>query len=127
MSPEYLEHLADIADPEQLWRLSGLDQHKLPTEKRRQLDMGVALRRQASHVRELRSLLGSGRSLLISPIGHSARATKTVSMPEDHARLIRPGFLDQIDAARAEVAQWPEWMKQEASAPGWMGSHATDL
>ena len=32
----------------------------------------------------------------------------------------RAGFLAQIEACRREVAQWPEWMRQERAAPAWM-------
>ena len=32
----------------------------------------------------------------------------------------RAGFLAQIEACRREVAQWPEWMRQELAAPAWM-------
>ena len=37
------------------------------------------------------------------------------------------GFLAQIEACRRDVAQWPEWMRQERTAPAWMTNHATDL
>lgn len=39
----------------------------------------------------------------------------------------RAGFLTQIEACRREVAQWPEWMRQERTVPAWMAHHATDL
>jgi hypothetical protein len=39
----------------------------------------------------------------------------------------RAGFLRQIEACRREVAQWPEWMRQERAVPTWMANHATDL
>lgn len=39
----------------------------------------------------------------------------------------RPGFLEQIEACRREVAQWPAWMRQERYVPDWMTNHATDL
>ena len=39
----------------------------------------------------------------------------------------RAGFLRQIAACRREVSQWPEWMRQERTVPGWMTNHATDL
>lgn len=87
MTPEYLDELADLADPEQLWRLPGLKQLDLPPEKRRQLDAGVALRRHASHVRTLRRLLEEKRSLLITPLTTNGTATKSVDTPEDHERL----------------------------------------
>ncbi len=37
------------------------------------------------------------------------------------------GLLAQIEACRRDVAQWPEWMRQERAAPAWMTNHATDL
>ncbi len=30
------------------------------------------------------------------------------------------GFLAQIEACRREVASWPEWMRQQRTAPAWM-------
>jgi len=39
----------------------------------------------------------------------------------------RAGFLVQIEACRSEVAQWPDWMRQERAVPAWMANHATDL
>jgi hypothetical protein len=39
----------------------------------------------------------------------------------------RAGFLEQIEACRREVAQWPEWMRQERTVPAWMTNHSTDL
>jgi hypothetical protein len=39
----------------------------------------------------------------------------------------RAGFLRQIEACRREVAQWPEWMRQERTVPAWIANHATDL
>lgn len=39
----------------------------------------------------------------------------------------RVGFLTQIEACRREVAQWPEWMRQERAVPAWMVNHSTDL
>ncbi len=81
MTPEYLEELADLADPDKLWRLAGMDQLDLPVEKRRQLDTGVALRRQASHVRELRELIGTGKSLLLTPYGPSCTDVRAIDIP----------------------------------------------
>ena len=37
------------------------------------------------------------------------------------------GFLAQIEACRREVAQWPDWMRQERAVPAWMANRATDL
>lgn len=39
----------------------------------------------------------------------------------------RAGFLRQIERCRREVAQWPDWMRQERAVPAWMANHATDL
>jgi len=89
MTPEYLEELADVADPDKLWRLPVFDQLALPAERRRQLDMGIALRRHASHVRSLRELLGTGRSMLITPLSPNGTARKTIKTPGDHARLVK--------------------------------------
>lgn len=89
MTPEYLRDLADLADPEQLWRLPGMKQLDLPPEKRHQLDTGVALRRHAAHIERLRDLLGTGRSLLITPLSLNGSAIKTVKTPPDHAKLER--------------------------------------
>lgn len=88
MTPEYIEELADLADPGKLWRLPALAQLDLPPEQRRQLDAGVALRRHASHVRRLNELLGTGSSLLITPLSTNGTATKIVPMPESHQRLL---------------------------------------
>jgi len=87
MTPAYLDELADIADPDQLWRLPVLEQLDLPADKRRQLDAGVALRRHASHVAQLRELLNQRRSLLITPLSENSAAVKSVDTPPDHARL----------------------------------------
>lgn len=87
MKPEYLYELADLADPDKLWRLSGLDQMELPPEKRRQRDAGVALRRHASHLARLRALIEVKRSLLITPFSPNENAIKVVDTPPDHERL----------------------------------------
>lgn len=87
MSPEYLEELANVADPDKLWQLSGLDQMNLPEEKRRQLDIGVALRRYASHVQHLRKLQAIERSLLITPLSENSSAHMEVDTPPEHQQL----------------------------------------
>ena len=89
MTPEYLRELADLADPEQLWRLSCFDQMDLPPEKRRQLDAGVALRRHAEHVRRLRELLGTGQSLLLTPLSPNGTDVRTVPMPAEIAKRLK--------------------------------------
>jgi hypothetical protein len=83
MTPEYLKELADLADPGKLWRTSGLAQDCFTPEQKRQLDTGVALRRQADHVRRLRELLGTGKSLLITPLSLSCADLRVVPMPDD--------------------------------------------
>lgn len=88
MTPAYLLELADFADPEQLWRLPGLKQLDLPVEKRRQLDAGVALRRHARHIQQLRDLIGTGQSLLITPLSTNGQAIKTVRTPASHQKLV---------------------------------------
>lgn len=88
MTPEYLEDLANAADPEQLWRTPALEQLDLPMSKRRQLDAGIALRRHASHVRRLNELLDTGKSLLITPLSLIGTATKTVPIPDSHLKLL---------------------------------------
>ena len=70
MTPEYLNELADLADPNQLWRLSGMDRMDLPPEKR------------------LRELQGTGLSLLITPLSPNSTATLTVPTPAKHKRLV---------------------------------------
>src|SRR3569832_2055278 len=83
MTPEYLNELADLADPDNLWRLSGRAQMALPPEKRRQLDTGGALRRHAAHVQRLRGLLGTGKSLLLTPLSLNGTDVRTVPMPDE--------------------------------------------
>jgi len=87
MTPEYLRELADLVDPDQLWRRPVFEPRT--PEQRRQLDAGVALRRYAEHVRELRALIGTGRSLLITPMSTSSSAHMTVEIPEEHLKLLR--------------------------------------
>jgi hypothetical protein len=82
MTPKYLMELADVVDPDRLWALSPLDQMALPLEKRRQLDAGVALRRHAVYVRRIRGLLGTGKSLLLTPLSLNGIDIRTAPMPE---------------------------------------------
>lgn len=86
MTPEYLEQLAEVADPDQVWRTPLLEQFSLSAEKRRQMDMGIALRRHASHIRDLQALIGTGRSLLLTPYSPSTTAVATIETPEKHRR-----------------------------------------
>ena len=87
--PKYLDELADIADPYQLWRLPLLDQVDLDPAHRRQLDMGVALRRYAAHRREMESLIGTGKSLLLTPLGKNGSSHAHV--PTKAARALVDG------------------------------------
>jgi len=86
MSPEYLEKLADLADPNEVWRRA-FPLQDLTSEERRQVDTGVALRRYADHIRRLLGLMAEGRSLLITPLSANGSAFKSVATPPDHARL----------------------------------------
>ena len=81
MTPEHLEQLADLADPDRLWTKSPLAQRDLSPEKRAQLDTGVALRRHASDVRRLRSMIGTGRSLLLTPLSDNGRHSTEIDTP----------------------------------------------
>lgn len=89
MTPEYIEELADMADPSSLWRLGAAEQLGLPPHLRAQLDAGVALRRHADHVRRLNELLSTGTSLVITPLSPGATATAIVNTPKAHKRLVR--------------------------------------
>lgn len=88
MSPEYLRELADLADPGQLWRLNPFEQIKLPEDQRRQLDSGVALRRHASHIEGLRNLIGTSKSMVITPLSMNSSAHMTIPAPKEHKRLL---------------------------------------
>lgn len=89
MTPEYLEQLADLADPDKLWQLGAFEQINLPTEKRHQLDTGVALRRYAEHRRKLLEVLAERKSLLITPIGPLGSVRRVVDTPDEHAKMRR--------------------------------------
>lgn len=88
MTPEYLNELADIADPEKLWRRAGLDRLNFTPEQKQQLDTGVALRRHAHHVQSVRELIGTGMSLVITPLSRSGVAIMTIPAPEEHKKLL---------------------------------------
>lgn len=88
MTPEYLRELADLADPDKLWTLGALEQFDLPPEKRRQLDAGIALRRHAAHVKDLLGLLGTGKSLLLTPLSENGTAIMTTRTPAAHRKLV---------------------------------------
>lgn len=81
MTPEYLMELADLADPDQLWRRSGIERRTFTEAQRRQVDTGVALRRHAAHVRRLNDLKGTGHSLLITPLGYMGQRITTIETP----------------------------------------------
>lgn len=89
MTPEYLRELADLVDPDKLWKLPMFDQLDLPPEKRRQLDAGVALRRHASHVAELLGLLGTDKSLLLTPLSSNGIAVMKTRTPAAHRKLLQ--------------------------------------
>jgi len=91
MTPERIEKLADLADPDQLWRLGWEKQGELSPEKRAQLDTGIALRRHASHIRKLNELLLLRKSLLITPLSSNSTADLYVDPPAEHEKL-RPKF-----------------------------------
>ena len=83
MSPEYINELADLADPDKLWRRAGIDRDQFTPEQKRQLDAGVALRRHAAHVHRMRELLGTGKSLLLTPLSLSGADIRAVPMPPE--------------------------------------------
>lgn len=88
MTPQYLRRLADLADPDELWRLPGMEQHDLPEEKRLQLDAGVALRRYAAHEEQLRALIGTRQSMLITPLSANSSARMVVPAPKIHRAML---------------------------------------
>lgn len=79
MTPEHIEYLADLADPDKLWQHSPFD--KLTPEQARQLETGVALRRHAAHVRSLETICGKGLSLLITPTRPNVVHTSVIPTP----------------------------------------------
>jgi hypothetical protein len=87
MTPQYLNELADVADPDELWRLDPFKQLDLPADKRKQLDAGVALRRYAGHMGRLLRAFAQVESLLITPLSPNCTATKFVSSPPEHRKL----------------------------------------
>lgn len=89
MTPEYLHELADLADPQQLWRLSVLEQRELTKKERQQLDTGVALRRHAMHIRRLDDLRLLRRSLVVTPIAPNHTAIMDIEPPGKHKKLLR--------------------------------------
>lgn len=81
MTPEYLEHLANLADPDELWRASPF--YELTLEQSQQRDTGVALRRYASHLRRLNVLIGTGKALCLTPLSPNRVFTKIVPALSD--------------------------------------------
>lgn len=81
MTPEYIEHLANLADPDEFWRRNPIAE--LTLEQSRQRDTGVALRRHAAHLRRLNSLLGTGKALCLTPLSLNGVFTKIVPAPAD--------------------------------------------
>lgn len=88
MTPEYLEELADLADPDKLWRSNVFERFSFTDEQKRQLNTGIALRRHADHVRRLNALLGTGRSMVITPLSENSSAHTTIAVPDKHKRLL---------------------------------------
>lgn len=87
MSPEYLYQLAELADPDELWRKGGLlDRMSMPEKERQQLDTGVALRRYASHLEDVRRALAEQKSVLITPLSASGTAHARIETPPEHQR-----------------------------------------
>lgn len=80
MTPEYIEQLAKLADPEELWRLSPLTE--LTLEQSQQRDTGIALRRHASHMRDLNAIRGKGLSLLVTPLSPHGTYTCVMETPK---------------------------------------------
>ena len=91
MSPSEIRRLADLADPDQLWRLSVFDQRKLTPAQCDQLRMGVMLRRHADYIQRLQEIYVRRKSLLITPLSPEAlhTATKVVDHPPRHDRHYR--------------------------------------
>ena len=80
MTPEYVEHLADLADPDKLYLRHPWDE--LTQAQSQQRDMGIALRRHADDVRRLRALLDTGQSLLLTPLSINGRCIQIVPTPK---------------------------------------------
>ena len=83
MTPDYLMELADKVDTEQLWRRAGMDIVNMPPDERWRLDAGVALRRHASHIKLMHELLGTGRSLLLTPLSLNGADIRTMPTPAE--------------------------------------------
>lgn len=81
MTPDYLRQLADLADPDELWRSGPFDRDGMTPQQRQQLDTGIALRRHAHDVEELRALLGTGKSRLLTPYGPNVTDVRSIDTP----------------------------------------------
>lgn len=103
MSPEYLDELADLADPDKLWQLAPYAQMDLPKDKRAQLDAGVALRRYASHRRQLAAALAERKSLLITPLSSNGSASMLIHTPSEHVVLRRDEREPAINLPAGEI------------------------
>lgn len=87
MHPDYLEDLAYVADPDELWRLSFLEKKNLPPDKLNQLHIGIALRRYANFIRSLNHSGEQGKIVLITAICDNGVFTEFVETPEKHKKL----------------------------------------
>lgn len=87
MTPEYIEELANIADPEKLWQLGFVECVNLTPEQRNKLNTGIALRRYAAHLMQLDDVRKAQRSLLITPLFGRGAAIKSIDTPPEHQRL----------------------------------------
>ena len=86
MTPLQLRQLADLIDPQELWRLSGLDRLELSPENKTKLHAAVTIRRYAHHIEDLGRAYEAGMSLLYTPLieSGSSAAVRLVKTPEDH-------------------------------------------
>lgn len=82
MSPDYIEILAQKADPKELWKKPVLERYNFTIEERVQLDTAVALRRYAEHVKRVQELIGTNKSLLITPLSMSGTSVLRVPTPK---------------------------------------------
>ena len=89
MTPERIDELAAIVDPDNLWRLGCETQRALPADKKAQLDAGIALRRHAQDQRDIKRAAAEGKSWIITHLGFNHTARRSIETPPDHARLRR--------------------------------------
>lgn len=105
MTPEYLNQLADLADPDELWRRNMLGATDFTEDERRRLDTGIALRRYATHTRQLERL-APGESLAITPLQYGHGVDHRVQVIPSPARK---GNFSEMTAGRGvSVAQLSE-------------------